>query len=67
MAEQVVLLDVVWQVVLQDVVQLQTATLGHNCTASSPAECPLGSDIIFVKFFTPAQFQDFENLPEKSA
>ena len=24
-------------------------------------------DIIFVKFFTPAQFQDFENLPEKSA
>ena len=25
------------------------------------------ADIIFVKFFTPAQFQDFENLPEKSA
>ena len=24
-------------------------------------------DIIFVNFFTPAQFQDFENLPEKSA
>ena len=24
-------------------------------------------DIIFGKFFTPAQFQDFENLPEKSA
>ena len=25
------------------------------------------ADIIFVNFFTPAQFQDFENLPEKSA
>ena len=23
------------------------------------------TDIIFVNFFTPAQFQDFENLPEK--
>ena len=25
------------------------------------------TDIIFVNFFTPAQFQDFKNLPEKSA
>ena len=24
------------------------------------------TDIIFVNFFTPAQFQDFENLPEKA-
>ena len=27
----------------------------------------LTTDIIFVKFFAPAQFQDFEKLPEKSA
>ena len=25
------------------------------------------ADIIFVNFFTPAKFQDFENLPKKSA
>ena len=24
------------------------------------------ADIIFVNFFTPAQFQDFENLPPKN-
>ena len=30
---------------------------------NSPPTHP-GPDIIFVNFFTPAQFQDFENLPK---
>ena len=42
-----------------------TDVWGRGCAPNSIIR--KASDIIFVKFFTPAQFQDFENLPEKSA
>ena len=37
----------------------------NNFRVSPGKMCSLHADIIFVKIFTPAQFQDFENLPEK--